>query len=120
MLVLSRRAGESILIGDQIEIRVLQVRGSGPSAVVRLGIVAPPEVKVLRAEVVEAVRDENRLAARSRALEPEALKGFLQAALERRREAREGGGPEARGGGKPATGQKDGSEGRDGGPGRTE
>ncbi|MFO7173661.1 MAG: carbon storage regulator [Bacillota bacterium] len=110
MLVLSRRAGESILIGDQIEIRVLQVRGSGPSAVVRLGIVAPPEVKVLRAEVVEAVREENRLAARPLGIQPEALQGLLRAVLERRGEAREGSdGPEARGQGQPGSGQTGGA-----------
>lgn len=65
MLVLSRRAGESIRIGPDVEIRILQVRGSGPSAVVRVGVVAPANVKVLRSEVVEAVMEENRRAAAS-------------------------------------------------------
>lgn len=65
MLVLSRRAGEGIRIGPDVEIRVLQVRGSGPSGVVRVGVVAPPHVKVLRSEVWEAVLEENRRAATS-------------------------------------------------------
>lgn len=63
MLVLSRRIEDSIIIGDGIEVKVLGVRGVGDQVVVRLGIVAPREVPVLRAEVVWAVEAENRAAA---------------------------------------------------------
>lgn len=62
MLVLTRRAEESILIGDDIEIKVLQVRGAGDQAAVRIGIVAPRSVSVLRKEVRDAVAAENRRA----------------------------------------------------------
>lgn len=60
MLVIRRRAGQSILIGDEIEIEVVEV---GPTRV-KLGIHAPRGVTVLRKEIV-LTREENRLAARS-------------------------------------------------------
>jgi len=46
MLVLSRRVGEAILIGDDIVVRVIEVRGRGPRAAVKLGIEAPLGTKV--------------------------------------------------------------------------
>ena len=55
MLVLSRRVGERLLIGDDIVITVIEVRSDG----VRLGIDAPREVRVHRAEVIEAVQAAN-------------------------------------------------------------
>lgn len=58
MLVISRRAGESILIGENIEIQVLET-GSGR---VKLGIKAPRAVPVLRNEV-RMTQDQNRAAA---------------------------------------------------------
>ena len=48
MLVLSRKPGESILIGEEIEIRVLSIVGGK----IKLGITAPPHVSVMRSEVV--------------------------------------------------------------------
>ena len=62
MLVLTRKRDESILIGDDIEIRIVQVRGSGDQAVVRLGITAPKHVTVLRKEVHDEVVAANRQA----------------------------------------------------------
>lgn len=50
MLVLSRRKNETIVIGDNIEVTLLDVRGDR----VRLGIVAPPEVRVMRQELLRA------------------------------------------------------------------
>jgi carbon storage regulator len=58
MLVLSRHVDESIMIGDDIVITVLMMRGDK----VRLGISAPAEVPVHREEVYEAIRRENRRA----------------------------------------------------------
>jgi len=55
MLVLTRRVGESLVIGDDVVVTVLEVRADG----VRLGIAAPRSVRVHRAEVLEAVRLEN-------------------------------------------------------------
>ena len=55
MLVLSRRQDETIMIGDDIEITVMDVRGDK----VRLGINAPLSVTVHRKEVYEAIQREN-------------------------------------------------------------
>ncbi len=62
MLVLSRQRDETIMIGDDIEITVVDIRGDK----VRLGISAPPSVPVHRKEVYEAIKRENRDAARVR------------------------------------------------------
>ena len=59
MLVLSRQRDETIMIGDTIEITVVDIRGDK----VRLGITAPKEVAVHRKEVYEAIKRENRQAA---------------------------------------------------------
>lgn len=55
MLVLSRQRDESIIIGDNIVITVVDIRGDK----VRLGIAAPPEIPVHRQEVYEAIQREN-------------------------------------------------------------
>ncbi|MCR9216998.1 MAG: carbon storage regulator CsrA [Phycisphaerales bacterium] len=60
MLVLSRQRDETIMIGDDIEITVVDVRGDK----VRLGINAPAKIAVHRKEVYEAIRAENERAAR--------------------------------------------------------
>ena len=59
MLVFTRRRGETIMIGDGIEVRVLRSGRDG----VRLGIVAPMHVPVHRQEVYEQIRQANRSAA---------------------------------------------------------
>ncbi len=56
MLVLSRQRDESIMIGDDIEITIVDVRGEK----VRLGINAPPHIPVHRKEVYEAIKREKR------------------------------------------------------------
>ncbi len=68
MLVLTRKTDQSILIGDEIEVTVLQIKGSGAGAQVRLGIVAPRGLTVLRKEIHDAIREENRRAARQAAM----------------------------------------------------
>jgi carbon storage regulator len=59
MLVLSRRVGESVTIGNDIVIKIVSVSGSQ----IRLGITAPREVRVLREEIFIAMQEENRAAA---------------------------------------------------------
>jgi carbon storage regulator len=59
MLVLSRQRDESIMIGDDIEITIVDIRGEK----VRLGINAPPHVPVHRKEVYEAILREKQAAA---------------------------------------------------------
>ncbi|HVP10121.1 MAG TPA: carbon storage regulator CsrA [Phycisphaerae bacterium] len=66
MLVLSRQRDETIMIGDDIEITVVDIRGDK----VRLGITAPSHVPVHRKEVYEAIKRENRAATK---MKPEDL-----------------------------------------------
>ena len=60
MLVLSRQRDETIMIGDDIELTVVDIRGDK----VRIGINAPSHVAVHRKEIYEAIRRENEQAAR--------------------------------------------------------
>ncbi len=60
MLVLSRQRDESIIIGDNIVVTIVDIRGDK----VRLGINAPTEVPVHRQEVYEAIQRENLRASR--------------------------------------------------------
>ena len=60
MLVLSRHRDETIMIGDDIEITVVDIKGDK----VRIGITAPREVQVHRKEVYEAIKRENADASR--------------------------------------------------------
>ena len=55
MLVLSRKAEESMIIGDDIKITVLDIRGGQ----VRIGITAPQDIKIHREEVYERINQEN-------------------------------------------------------------
>ena len=57
MLVLSRRKTESIIVGENIEIAITEVRGGS----VQLGIIAPKSIPVHRKEVYEAIRNERKL-----------------------------------------------------------
>ena len=61
MLILSRKINESIIIGDNIELSIVDVKGDQ----VKIGIDAPRNVKVFRKEVYQAIQEENRAAARS-------------------------------------------------------
>ncbi len=66
MLILTRKVGETVAIGDDIQISIVEIKGNQ----VKLGIQAPKSVQVHRAEVYEKIQDENRLAAQ---VSPEAL-----------------------------------------------
>lgn len=59
MLVLSRRPGESITIGDDVVVTIISIAGGQ----VRLGISAPRNVQILREEVYTVMQEENRAAA---------------------------------------------------------
>ncbi len=80
MLVLTRRANESIVIGDDITVTILGVTPGG----VRVGIDAPRDTRIHRAEIVVAVSDENRGAVQSSS--DDAAESALLSALERRAE----------------------------------
>ncbi len=58
MLVLSRQRDQTIMIGDNIEITIVDIRGDK----VRLGITAPGEISVHRKEVYDAIKRENATA----------------------------------------------------------
>ena len=74
MLVLTRRPGESVMIGDDVVITVLDVRGD----VVRLGIRAPRSVQVHREEVYRELQKANREAASPSELAVQALSRILR------------------------------------------
>jgi carbon storage regulator len=59
VLIITRRAGERIMVGDDISIEVMEIVGNS----VRIGISAPRSIPVYREEIYAAVRDENRAAA---------------------------------------------------------
>lgn len=61
MLILTRKAGEKIRIGDDIEVTVLEVNGRQ----VRIGISAPSGLPILREEVFRRIQEENLNAAKS-------------------------------------------------------
>ncbi len=61
MLILSRKINEKIMIGDDVSITVIEIRGDQ----VKIGVEAPKSVKVFRQEVFEAIKNENRAAATS-------------------------------------------------------
>lgn len=60
MLILTRRVGETLMIGDTVEVTVMGVQG----AQVRLGIKAPPDVTVHREEIYAKIAEERRRAAK--------------------------------------------------------
>ncbi|WP_062204775.1 carbon storage regulator CsrA [Demequina salsinemoris] len=72
MLVLSRRVGERLVIGNDIVVSIIDVRSDG----VRIGIDAPRSVKVTRAEILEAVEKQNAEAAAMDDSAIEALKSI--------------------------------------------
>ncbi len=61
MLIITRRPGEKIMLGDDVVVEVMEVSGSS----VRIGIAAPKSVPVYREEIWTAVKEENAAAASS-------------------------------------------------------
>lgn len=59
MLVIARKKGESVIIGDDIEITVVKVEDGA----VKLAISAPKKITILRKELIEEVQEENKKAA---------------------------------------------------------
>ncbi len=72
MLVLSRRKDETIMIGDEVEITIVDVRGD----TVRLGIKAPRNVSVHRKEIYDAIQAENIAAAKEAIPDQQAVGGL--------------------------------------------
>ena len=78
MLVLTRNVGESVVIGDEIVVKVVEVRGD----VVRLGVEAPAAVRIYREELYQELVAANRAAA---AGSQEELSALLSEAAKNRR-----------------------------------
>ena len=78
MLVLSRQRDESIMIGDNIVVTIVDIRGDK----VRLGINAPSEIPVHRQEIYEAIQRENVRASR---VEPKDTRGLSRPSIPPRR-----------------------------------
>ncbi|MDR0443718.1 MAG: carbon storage regulator CsrA [Treponema sp.] len=67
MLILSRKVNEKVMIGDEITVSIIEVRGDQ----VRIGIDAPKKVKVFRQEVFDAIKAENKAASASAPVIPQ-------------------------------------------------
>jgi carbon storage regulator len=67
MLILSRKLNEKVMIGDDVAISIIEIRGDQ----VRIGIDAPKKVKVFRQEVFEAIKAENKAAMKSAPVIPQ-------------------------------------------------
>ncbi|HWX44128.1 MAG TPA: carbon storage regulator CsrA [Solirubrobacteraceae bacterium] len=76
MLILTRRPGERVVIGDNVLVTVMEVSGQ----TVRLGIVAPEGLPIYREEIWLAVKEENRAAAQAADELPSAPPGGLPSA----------------------------------------
>jgi len=85
MLVLSRQRDETIMIGDDIELTIVDIRGDK----VRIGIKAPSSVAVHRKEVYDAIKRENEQAARLGAIDLPAVR----AGMNRRKDRNSAAGP---------------------------
>jgi carbon storage regulator len=86
MLILTRKLGEAIRIGDNAVIKIVEIRGGQ----VRLGIAAPKEIPVHREEVYQMIRRQNLMAAKST---PESLQDITP--LWKREPPKPEGGPPA-------------------------
>ncbi|MCL6450621.1 MAG: carbon storage regulator CsrA [Acetobacteraceae bacterium] len=82
MLVLTRKPRESIVIGDDVEVTVVEVRGDQ----VRIGIEAPRSLAVFRKEIYQEIKEANLRAAESARVSLERLAGLLPEALARGKE----------------------------------
>jgi carbon storage regulator len=73
MLILTRKLGESITIGDDIKITFLETKGKH----VRIGIEAPPHIAIHREEIYQLIREQNIQAANVESIEKETLPNIL-------------------------------------------
>lgn len=80
MLILTRRAGESIYIGDDVRITVLSVQGRQ----VKLGLTLPGDMVVYREEVYLKIKEENRMALETNPSDLLAISDIWQAATKKK------------------------------------
>lgn len=79
MLVLTRKKKQSLMLGEDIEIQVLEVNGDQ----VRIGIKAPASLKVYRREIYDEIHAENQAAARATGITPAQLPALIRKSTER-------------------------------------
>lgn len=79
MLVLSRKINQSIVIGDNIEIMLVDIRGDQ----IKLGINAPRDVKIFRKEVYEEIETQNLEASKTNPEQLNILSSFVKNKLEK-------------------------------------
>ena len=65
MLVLARKVGESIVIGDNITIKVVALE----NGIVKFGIDAPREISIIRSELIEEVKESNKAAVQAHGID---------------------------------------------------
>ena len=79
MLILTRKIGETVAIGDEVKVQVVEVKGRQ----VRLGITAPAALAVHREEVFQRIKEQNRRAADVSLSDLETAAGLLPGAFRR-------------------------------------
>lgn len=79
MLVLSRKEEQSIIIGENIEIKILSIKGD----TVKIGISAPPELKIYRKEILEEIQRANINAVQSSKNLKDIILGKVREAVEK-------------------------------------
>lgn len=84
MLILTRKPGEVIYIGDKIKVTVVEIKGNQ----IRLGIDAPAEFRIFRKEIYDQIQEENRAAADIDT--PGALEGISEALMGGKQKLEEG------------------------------
>jgi carbon storage regulator len=86
MLILTRKTGEAIRIGDSITLRIIELRGNQ----VRIGIEAPRNISVHREEVYDLIQQQNQAAACSSPRTPDELTSIWKARSSSAKESKSG------------------------------
>jgi len=74
MLVLTRKLNQSIMIGEDVEVKVIDIKGDQ----VKIGIVAPRHISVYRKEIYEEIQKQNRVAAVINQNAVQSLEGIIK------------------------------------------
>lgn len=86
MLILTRKPGESLYIGDTVKVTIVEIKGNQ----IRVGIDAPTDLRIYREEIYVQILEENRKAAEALTVPESGLEGLSDAWRGRQRSAPEG------------------------------